>query len=347
MAFPQDLTQWRVYSAEQSVPAGEQFETIDEAQTFVWWVQSTPWWSATFPDAPRIRIELGGNSNRHGDIQSYAHETAANEWTVSLHPRMMNALVVLHEVAHCVAPRHHGNVKKISRGVLDLRDHHAHGEYFRAALATLAERFKIGVDPGDLRRAYTHFELETADLDALIKARQHSAEVEQAWAETWNRYQQKWAEDPKLNALREKRAEAAREAGDDAGNGPDGGWIPQERWGDWIWLMRRHFRPKHTQKQLAEQVSPLVKCTARDVARLEHSEYAPDDVNDRLRCLALVAAMGIDPVWAETYKGLTPGESTLSLDSLESIAPDWVATVRRLNALLEARPPRWEAPGDR
>lgn len=101
-------------------------------------------------------------------IQSYAQAVEDGEWMVSLHPQMMHANVLLHEVAHCIAPRRWGDVKKISKG-LDGGFHHGHGEYSRAAFASLAERYQIGVDPQELRRTYERFELETPDLDALRK----------------------------------------------------------------------------------------------------------------------------------------------------------------------------------
>lgn len=55
----------------------------------------------------------------------------------------------------------------------------------------------------------------------------------------------------------------------------------------------------------------------------------------------------MDPVWAETHKDLVAGEKTITLDALELIAAGWAANVRYLNALLDARPLRRVADGDR
>lgn len=354
MAFPQDLTQWRVYSAEQSLPPGQQFENLDEAATYLWWVQSTRWWKTTLPGAPTITLEIGGNSNGV-EVQSFAQETGDDTWKVSLHPRMMNAVVLLHEVAHCIAPTKTGNIKEIAKGKLSFGSHHHHGPYFRAAFAALAERYQIGVDPDELRRAYEHFELETPGIEELVEARAHSVEVERAVAVMWERHEREWASDPKRIEMQE-RAQRAREEHEaelvakghdlDADRAEDGGWIPRRWWGDWIWLTRRHDN-RTSQRRLAELVSPVVKCSARDVARLERLREAPTSTLDWQRCLAFVAVLGLDPVWAETHYGLAAGETSLSLAQLDAIAPDWAADVRHLNALLAARPPRWEAPGDR
>lgn len=353
MAFPQDLTQWRVYSAEQSLPPGQQFENVDEATTYLWWVQSTRWWKTTFPGAPTITLEIGGNSNGY-EAQSFAHQTGAGEWKVSLHPRMMNAIVLLHEVAHCVAPTKEGNIKQIEKGKLSFGNHHHHGPFFRAALAALAERYQVGVDPNELRRAYEHFELETPSLEELTEARAHSIDVERALAEMWERHEREWASNPKRiemeeraeRAREEHRAELAAKGVDLDSDRTDGSWRPGSWWGDWLWLARRHDN-RTSQRRLAEMVRPVVRCSPRDVARLERLREPPASTLDWQRCLAFVAVLGLDPVWAETHYGVAAGETSLSLERLEVVAPEWVGVVRHLNDLLAARPPRWEAPGDR
>lgn len=344
MAFPLDLTMWRVYSAEQSLPEGEKFESLDDAQTYLWWVLSTRWWKFTFPDAPHITLELGGD----GDIEnraSYARSVTDTRSVISLHPNMMNAIVLLHEVAHCVAPRSYGDIRKINQGKVVLNRHHPHGDMFRAAFCALAERYKIGVDPEELRRAYAHFELDVPDLDALQVARTHSVEAELANTQMWERHNREWATDEKYARHREKIAELEAER-EESGESTEIR-IPTTLWGDWIWLTRGHFRPKVSQKRLADEVTPIVKCSVRDVARLERLKDPPKTLRDIQICLSFVAAMGLDPVWAETHKQLAPGETTLTLEKLDRIAADWVADVRHLNALLKTRPPRWEAQGDR
>ncbi|MBU1250244.1 MAG: hypothetical protein KJ659_12730 [Actinobacteria bacterium] len=343
MAFVVDLTQWRVYSAEQSLPEGQRFESIDEAQTYLWWVQSTAWWKTTFPDAPEIALELGGDSNPSTHA-SFAQHHDAEHSTISLHPRMMNAVVLLHEVAHCLAPRAWGDVAAIRKGKIVIEYHHRHGPYFRAAFAALAERYKIGVDPSELRRAYDHFELETPDLQALIEARAHSVEVEKTNAEMWERHNREWEESGKRAEWEAKAARSREERGED----PDPPRrIPRWPWGFWIHSGRRANRPLTSQRRLAELVSPVVKCSPRDVARLERMDDRPTDPVDLDRCLAFVAVLGVDPAWAETGLHLAPGETTITIEALEAIAPEWVSLVRHLNGLLEARPPRWQGGGDR
>lgn len=292
MTFPIDLSQWRVYSAEQSLPPGQEFESLAEASTCLWWVQSTKWWKTNFPGAPHITVRLGGNANGSGEIQSHARAVGDGEWEISLHLRMMNAVVLLHEVAHCIAPRMEGNVAQIRRDRLSYSSHHHHGPYFRAAFASLAQRYKVGVDPRELRRAYEHFELDTPDLDALVAARAHSAEVELAVAEMWRRSEARWAEDSERAAPR--IATSSGGEGTTAAGGATTPRIPPDWWGDWLWLSRKHFIPKISQKRLADEVSPVVRCSPRDVARLERLKVAPDNRIDIQRCVAFVAVMGLD-----------------------------------------------------
>ncbi|MFB2586967.1 hypothetical protein [Herbiconiux liukaitaii] len=353
MVFPIDLTQWRVYSAEQSLPIGQEFADINEASTYLWWVQSTQWWKATFPDAPTVDVVCGGESNRT-EQASFARAAGEGRWQISLHPRMMNSIVLLHEVAHCLAPRQYGDIKRIERGKIDGGRYHPHGEHFRGTFAALAERYKIGVDPQELRRAYEHFELDTASIEAVVEARAHSADVERAQAEIWARHEREWKNDPRRIEMEERAAKAQREheaeldqEGASQPARPERGWIPPTFWGDWIWLTRRHFRPHISQKRLAAEVSSVVRCTARDVARIERLEHRPEAELDIQRAVAFAAVLDIDPVWAESHRGIAPGLLTLSLEQLEPVAPEWVEQIRHLNALLETRPPRWRVEGDR
>ncbi len=346
MTIATDLTQWRVYSAEQSLPAGQEFESAEEAQTYLWWVQSTAWWKTTFPDAPKITFESGGDRDPMNLVSFAQHHDAMNS-TVSLHPRMMNAVVLLHEVAHCLAPRSFGDIRAIRRGKLVRYPHHHHGPYFRATFCALAERYKIGVDTQELRRAYDHFELDTPDLEALIEARAHSVEVDRVEAEMWEDAHREFESSERFAAIRERTEQLdAEEDEDRAQNMRDlETWRPA--WGRWIWHARRFRKPLMSQPALAEAVSPVVACSALDVRRLERSDNRPTDPLDLNRCLAFTAVLGQDPVWAETAYGIAPGELTITLDQLEAVAPEWVSLVRHLNALLEARPPRWQGVGDR
>lgn len=66
---------------------------------------------------------------------------------------------------------------------------------------------------------------------------------------------------------------------------------------------------------LAEEVSPVVSCAPRDIARLERLKAAPEDLIDIQRCVALVAGMGLDALWPETQQGLAAGGKTISLDA--------------------------------
>jgi hypothetical protein len=51
-------------------------------------------------------------------------------WTLHLHPEMLNPIVVLHEFAHCLAPRFAGDISQLRRGRLVHRRLHDHGPEF-------------------------------------------------------------------------------------------------------------------------------------------------------------------------------------------------------------------------
>ncbi|MFB2554897.1 hypothetical protein [Herbiconiux liangxiaofengii] len=272
---------------------------------------------------------------------------------LSLHPRMMNATVLLHEVAHCLASTQFGNLKQIRKGKFDSGRHHDHGEHFRGAFAAPAERYRIGVDPLELRRAYLHFELETSSLEEVADARAHSAEVERAHAELWARLERERESDPERVKKRKRMEEArlAHEAEVALGEADQGrsskDWPPSSFWGEWIWFNRSiRFRPRVSQKRLAAGVAQVVRCTARDISRLEWSEEKPESSLDMKRCAAIAAVLRVDPVWAETHRGVAPGSLTLTLEELEPIASEWVEQIRHLNLLLKQRPQRWRVEGD-
>lgn len=339
-----DLTQWRIYSAEQSVPPGESFESIDEARTYLWWVQATSWWKNTFPDAPKIGLELGGRGDGH-DMSSFVLDHDTDSPTISLHPKMLSAIVLLHEVAHCIAPRSYGDLRAIRRGRVARYLHHHHGPYFRAAYCALAERYRIGVDPGELRRAFTHFELETPDLDALVEARAHSAQVEEADAQAQERAHAEWESSEKFAELRERMRPTDED--DEVERPPKDFNSWRLPWGYWIWQNRRQGKPLISQRKLARVVNPLVPCSPRDVSRLEKIHTRPTSDLDLRRCLAFAAVLEMDPVWVTTGLNLSFTAQELSMDQLASIAPDWIAEVRHLDDLLEGRPPVWHIAASR
>ncbi len=344
VGFPVDLHTWRVYSAEQSLPVGQVFESADEARTYLWWVQSTRWWKETFVHAPTIELEIAGDATQT-DAISFARSVGPGRSIISLHPRMMNSIVLLHEIAHCVSPKATGDPDQLRKGVLAYRPFHNHGSMFRAAFCVLAERYRVGVVPDDLRLAYAHFELEVASENDLFEACAKSPEVATAFAELMER----------ARIAREEREELKRAAADtdtdtaaqqDLEDTPLWG-STDVWWGSWLATERRLAKPMLSQTALAQRISKVMPCTQKTVSRVEHLKAEPHGLSEKAVALASAAIHNMDPVWIETALGLAPSTNTLTLDRLDEIAPDWVSVVRHLNALVDARPPRWEASGNR
>lgn len=109
----------------------------------------------------------------------------------------------------------------------------------------------------------------------------------------WRRSEKRWA----AERLRARTAAPPPGGGDSAeGRPPIEPWIPPEWWGDWLWLARKHSRPRISQKAIAEKVSFVVRCSRRDVGRLERLKMAPEALIDVQRCMAFVSVLGLDPV---------------------------------------------------
>ena len=172
-----------------------------------------------------------------------------SSWTLHLHPDMLNELVVLHELAHCLAPRHAGDVRQLRRGRLVHHRLHWHGPTFTGVLSELVRRFGTGVNHEDLAAAYRHYEVPVMDVEEVFAARAHSDEVEQILAGQF--------------AAADEHA-AASEAG--PGTRPPAR-VSSLGWGWWLMEMRRCQRPGAlvSRAALAASVSPVEPCTARDI----------------------------------------------------------------------------------
>jgi hypothetical protein len=172
--YEQGLSDWRVYSAEQAVGHDRDL-TIEECRQLVEDAVATAWWREWFSNTAPINVVEGGYETPELDLRSsYAQPQSyprADRWTISLHPGMLTARVLPHELAHCVAPhyvtedigprRRNGQLIVISH-----RKHLTHGPFFTAALAVITDNLLPG-DNGELAAALTHFEAPTASRDEL------------------------------------------------------------------------------------------------------------------------------------------------------------------------------------
>lgn len=332
-----DTFTWRVYCAEQSIDVGDDLPDIAAARALVTRVCRSSWWRQQIGPVPALRVKLSGRDTPDGWMESWAapnRDLCPDAWVLHIHPRMLNPVVVLHEVAHTIAARMTGELHQIRRGRVSWLRLHQHGPEFTGAFAELLARFGTGSNHADLADAYRHYEVPVMDLEQVLAARAHSDAVEQAVAEVLEQADREYA---------------ATAAASQQGGARPTPWIPDIEWGWWLRSARR-WRPgvaTVSQVKLARAISPVERCTARDVAAVETARQPPTDPRLRRIAMAAVAVLGLDPIWARTEVGLVRWECGIELDELESVAPDWVATVNHLNELAEARPPLWRVQGAR
>ena len=298
-----------------------------------WWAERYP-----YPDAHAIDIRNGGTGweSRDGTpvTTSFAvpdRRWLPTSWRVELHPTMLQELVVLHELAHCVSPRHDGDIAGIRQGKVLSRPHANHGPMFTATLTALVREFGSGTDRSELAHAYAHFEVAMATDSELRAAIDRGLQVEEILTEWYSELETPSATGSEaIPAVQRPPAQ-----------------IPNWTWGDELRLIRSRPRPEVSQSAIAATVSAIEPCTRRHIARLENATDLPDDLRLRRIAMALVAFRGIDPVYARHHLGLVRWDGGTALDELRLVNPDWVALVEHLNALGDARPPFWTVPGDR
>lgn len=322
-----DSHQWRVYSAEQSIDPGASLDGVEQARALVRRVRRSAWWRDVLGYVTRVRVVVDGTVNAQG-TWSYAQPDRyflARSHTLHMHPTHLKEIIVLHELAHCLSPSFTGDPRRIARGYLDHAPLHPHGSGFTGMLSELVSRFGTGINHEQLTDAYRHFEVQVDPLEDVLRDRLLSLEVEAA--------AQAQLEDLQSRGTRRQRR----------------GCIPDFPWGWWLLKMRKweSDRPHLGRARLAELISPVERCAARDIKTLEDSRERPEDLRLRRIGLAAAAVLGVDPVWARTELGLVRWECGIDLGELATVAPGWVANVEHLNELLASRPVYWEAEGER
>lgn len=331
------VTTWRLYSAEQSVPLGVRLDDEAAARTFVKKVTSSSWWRDNVADKPRIELRVAGAESPDGWRWSYAKPSAAaqpTKWQVSIHPAMLNDMVVLHELAHCAAPRWSLSKRRWRPGRLCAHEElPPHGSGFAGVFAALVDEFGEGAAAGDLRDAYAHYRVPSLTLSEYQQAVRDSltaeADVLSSRAE--------WEE---MSAQFDAELEAAGVAKPLR--------VPQVVWGDWL-LMARIRGRRVGMDRLAAAVSQVTRCTRGDVRKVESATEPPTDPRLYRAAVCMAVLHGMDPIAMRWRMGLVRWgcEPELELDELRVLNPEWVDLVEEMNRMLTERPPRWGVEGDR
>jgi len=332
VAYYDSVTTWRLYSAEQSVGLGESLADVDAARRLVRKIKRSRWWRHNVVESARISLELGGEDLGEGEVASYARADSDHlpqRWTISIHPGMLNDLVLLHELAHCIAPR--WSLSPRPRRKRQLPDHarlQLHGAGFAGAMAELVSEFGKGAIHDELRDAYNHFGVPVMTRPEYRSAVAASLEAEHdlaAWNEELARHLE---ENPKTRERSPK------------------GWIPR-RWGDVLFLARTKPGGRLGMDRLARIVSQVAQCTRNDIRTVESAIDLPDDIRVRRIALCMAVFFGLDPIYMRYQMGLTRWDCDVELEDLEPINLDWVELVGTMNQQLANRPPKWVVEGER
>ena len=344
MLYQQGLTDWRVYSAEHAVGEDEPID-IAHAQQLIADAAAAQWWQAWFPHATAIEVVEGGaeHPEQEGRISSFSYpnrRAQPDKWIISLHPKMLSTRVVLHELAHCLAPSLYSDGQSYACGTpYPPTEHRHHGPYFTATLQVITDQLFAHRDAGELAGALRHFEAPTAELEDLRAelARQPALHAEL-----------KELQDHSRRMDEENRA-AAVERGEE----PPELWIPPWHWGFHLMMRRRDYHRSAggrllSQKRFAEIISAVHPCAGWHISELEHSRSRPEDPAQLKRAMAATIYLGFDPIWTRFILGLTRWDcGDITMDEARTLNSAWADLVDHMNELQRQMPPRWYVDGAR
>ncbi|MBB5161573.1 hypothetical protein [Mycobacterium sp. AZCC_0083] len=347
MPYDEGISDWRVYSAEHAVGHDRQLDA-EECQALVEKAMSSDWFHDWFPDAPPIEMIVGGQETPEIEhIWSYAQPHGyprPTKWTISLHPRMLTARVVLHELAHCVAPIYVEEELKNPgrrRGVPDAmmrRKHRIHGEFFTAALGVITDNMLPG-DDGQLARAYRHYEAPISTLHALREQLAGQPAILQD-------------EEAFHDELAKDSAEI--DATYEAEHGEPPKWvIPKTPWGFNLEMLRRDRRRRIdgrliSKKLVAEGIAKVTPCTPAHITALEKSRERPEDPEQLKRAMLMAIFLATDPIWVRYNMRLTRWDcGGITMKQARTVNWRWAKMVTHMNKLQREMPPRWYVEGER
>jgi putative metallohydrolase (TIGR04338 family) len=99
-----DSQRSKVYAAENTLKKmSESFATFDDAKRFVDAAVASGWWKGNFPQIHRIEVHRGGVSWAWGGQHNWYPKTGWIKLPDNEFGR--KKLVIIHEMAHCLAPR--------------------------------------------------------------------------------------------------------------------------------------------------------------------------------------------------------------------------------------------------
>jgi putative metallohydrolase (TIGR04338 family) len=98
-----------LYTAENGVPHGRRFDSLDDIQAYVDALRDNEWWTR-FGYYVVLRIEAGPARKRTKGAMSVGwYEPDKNAGRIEMLPVHWNELMVLHEVAHVIAEACNGS----------------------------------------------------------------------------------------------------------------------------------------------------------------------------------------------------------------------------------------------
>ncbi|MHA7297711.1 hypothetical protein [Pseudarthrobacter sp. MDT3-1] len=348
---PQDVRQWAVYAAEESLEPGAAFADEREVRSFLDRILTSEVWHKKFPSMTDIELIIKTRDDGHTVTFSAAAPSTTDPLgsaTIWMHSSMMNEIVLLHELAHCIQPRYFGDIvtpksRDPEAFLPSDASGHGHDSYFQACFVWLCEQFGTTDTHGQLREAYEHYGHPAASEDSLWEMQERNLywtplEVQRA-AAILSRLEQNRAE---FAAAYPQHAEKAAQRKEAMGEQRP----PGTRFGGLFWDLR-DFCHRVPKKRVAEIISRVAPCKTSDLTRLERLVHPPETEKDARLAVYYAVALGADPIWARTAFGVTRFNPKVPMNELIKINRPWVMLVRRLNRMLQQRPPYWQGAGPR
>lgn len=348
---PQDVRQWAVYTAEESLKPGRAFEDEAELRSFLDEILTSGLWLEKFPTMMDIEVI----TKTHADEDAVTFSAAApsttdplGSSTIWMHPRMLNEMVLLHELAHCVQPRYFGEIQQLKSRNPEAflpsgASGHGHDSYFQATFVWLCEQFGTTETHDQLREAYNHFGYPAASEESLWEMQERNRywtplELQRS-ANILSRLEQ---DRSAFNAAYPHLAEKAAQRKDEHGEQRPIG----TRFGG-LFMDLRDFCHRVPKNRVANIISRVTPCKTADLTRLEHLEHPPETEKEAQLAVYYAVALGADPIWARTAFGITRFNPKVPMNELIKINRPWVMLVRRLNRMLRERPRYWDGAGPR